>query len=158
MANYLLLACIWIVLSASAAIADCLPDFCLQTSKGRTICRKDVAQGALYIDFWASWCPGCVHGLTNLEAIRSQLASDGVSVLAVNLDQERSDAEQFLREHPLDIEVVFDSKGSLADGCSLKSMPASVLFSAAGREVQRWYGAEKMTAANILLAIRTGGQ
>lgn len=50
--------------------------------------RLSALQGeVVYISFWASWCGPCLRNFKKYEAIRSQLQSEGVILLNVNIDE-----------------------------------------------------------------------
>jgi thiol-disulfide isomerase/thioredoxin len=65
----------------------------------------------LYLDFWASWCAPCQQSFPWMQAMKDAYGAQGLSVVAMNLDQHRPDAERFLaRFHP-NFDVRFDPQG-----------------------------------------------
>jgi peroxiredoxin len=52
----------------------------------------------------------------------------GLVLIAVNLDQERSLADQFIQELKPSFPVFFDPKGELASHYQIKGMPSAVLI------------------------------
>jgi thiol-disulfide isomerase/thioredoxin len=50
----------------------------------------------VYVDFWASWCIPCRLSFPWLEKLQCTYRAQGLTVVAVNLDRERADAETFL--------------------------------------------------------------
>jgi cytochrome c biogenesis protein CcmG/thiol:disulfide interchange protein DsbE len=82
----------------------------------------------VYVDFWASWCGPCKQSFPWMQAMKDTYAGQGLTILAVNLDTERAEADKFLRQlHPT-FEVRFDPKGELAVTYKIKGMPSSVLI------------------------------
>lgn len=54
--------------------------------------------------------------------------SQGLTIVAINVDQNRADADRFLgRFHP-DFQVRFDPAGALAEQYKVTGMPTSVIF------------------------------
>lgn len=92
------------------------------------------------VDFWASWCKPCRESIPWLNELRARYAAHGLVVIGVNVDAERSDAEEFLREVPIDFEVVFDPQGELAKRFDLQGMPTSLVFDRAGNLVETRLG------------------
>ncbi|MBN2581167.1 MAG: TlpA family protein disulfide reductase [Pirellulales bacterium] len=54
------------------------------------------------VDFWATWCPYCLHMFPHTVELQRRWADQGLAVITVNLDapEDRSEAEAFLRDHP----------------------------------------------------------
>jgi peroxiredoxin len=52
----------------------------------------------------------------------------GLTVIAINLDRDRADADKFLDRFPPTFEVRFDPKGKLAELYQVQAMPSSVLI------------------------------
>ena len=87
----------------------------------------------VYVDFWASWCTPCRQSFPWMKALESAYRSQGLSVIAVNLDHDRQDAERFLETFQPNFAVVFDPAGALAQRFKVLGMPTSVLIDREGR-------------------------
>ncbi len=61
-------------------------------------------------------------------------------VIAVNVDEDRRDADRFLKDFPTSAQVVFDSKGELAAQYKLIGMPSSFLIGRDGGVVMKHQG------------------
>jgi len=92
------------------------------------------------VDFWASWCKPCRQSVPWLNAMRERYGASGLTIIGVNVDAERSDADRFLRDVPIEFEVVFDPKGDLARQFKVQGMPSSYVFDRAGKMVQAHVG------------------
>jgi len=86
----------------------------------------------LYVDFWASWCTPCAKAFPFMNQLDRELKHQGLRVVAVNLDEERSDAEKFLARHSANFTVVTDRKFQCAKGFDVQAMPSSYLVDRAG--------------------------
>jgi cytochrome c biogenesis protein CcmG/thiol:disulfide interchange protein DsbE len=82
----------------------------------------------VYLDFWASWCGPCKQSFPWMQAMKDTYAGQGLSIVAVNLDADRADAEKFLQQFQPTFEVRFDPKGEFAERYKVKGMPSSVLI------------------------------
>jgi thiol-disulfide isomerase/thioredoxin len=92
------------------------------------------------VDFWASWCKPCRQSIPWLNELRERYAAQGLVIIGVNVDTQRADAERFLREVPIDFEVLYDPRGTLAQHFDLKGMPSSFVFDRAGKLVRTHLG------------------
>lgn len=123
---------LWLLALASpcalAANADHLLD--LAQFKGRVV----------YLDFWASWCAPCRESFPWMNHLQGELGPKGLVVIAVNVDRERADAEQFLREHVAQFRIVYDPDGLLPEKFGVRGMPTSFLIDRNGHVQSRHEG------------------
>jgi cytochrome c biogenesis protein CcmG/thiol:disulfide interchange protein DsbE len=82
----------------------------------------------VYLDFWASWCAPCLASFPFMNHLQQTLGPQGLTVIAVNVDRDRADAERFLRQHPAQFRVVFDLQGVLPERFSVHGMPSSFVI------------------------------
>jgi cytochrome c biogenesis protein CcmG/thiol:disulfide interchange protein DsbE len=86
----------------------------------------------VWVDFWASWCAPCRRSFPWLNQIQARYAAQGLQVIGVNLDEQRSAADAFLKEVPARFTLKFDPAGKLALKFNLQAMPSSFLLDASG--------------------------
>ena len=82
----------------------------------------------VYLDFWASWCAPCLASFPFMNHLQQTLGPHGLTVIAVNVDRNRADAEQFLHQHPAQFRVIFDPQGVLPERFSVHGMPSSFVI------------------------------
>jgi cytochrome c biogenesis protein CcmG, thiol:disulfide interchange protein DsbE len=117
MRQFLVLACFLMVAAVDVASPIDVSEF-----RGRV----------LYLDFWASWCAPCQQSFPWMEEMKGSYGAQGLTVVAVNLDQHRADAERFLaRFHPT-FDVRFDPQGAAAERFKVQGMPTSVIIDRQG--------------------------
>lgn len=92
------------------------------------------------LDFWASWCKPCRQSIPWLNEMRSRYAAQGLTVVGVNVDAQRADAEKFLRETPVEFELFFDPRGDLARKYALQGMPSTLVFDRDGKLIATHLG------------------
>jgi len=97
------------------------------------------------VDFWASWCKPCRQSIPWLNALRSRYGANGLVIIGVNVDAERRDADRFLRDVPIDFEVVYDPQGDIARQFKLKGMPTTYVFDRSGNIVETHVGFREAT-------------
>jgi thiol-disulfide isomerase/thioredoxin len=85
------------------------------------------------VDFWASWCKPCRQSLPWLNEMRARYGEQGLVIIGVNVDAQRADADRFLRDVPVDFEIIYDAQGALAQQFGLQSMPSSFVYDRDGK-------------------------
>ncbi len=92
------------------------------------------------VDFWASWCVPCRRSFPWLNEMHGKYEDDGLVIIGVNLDQERSEADAFLDEFPASFRIHFDDTKDLAREFDVVAMPSSYLINRNGDLVKRHFG------------------
>ncbi len=109
------------------------PQFTLPTLQQDTpTTLKQYAGKVIYLDFWASWCAPCRTSFPLLNKLHEKLKSQGFEVVGVNLDEDKANAEKFLKEFPVNFTVLRDAKGEWADQFVVESMPTSFIIDKQG--------------------------
>ncbi len=124
------LAAVW---ARAAAIGDVAPAFALPTSGGGTISLGALRGQVVYVDFWASWCGPCRRSFPWMNELQQRYGGRGVTIVAINVDAKRADADRFLRQYPATFAVVYDDTGATPGAYAVKAMPSSYLIDPQGR-------------------------
>ena len=119
---------------ASGAIGAPLPALKVDGLSGRTIDVASYKGRVLLLDVWASWCGPCKQELPVLDQMARRLKSQGIDILAVSVDQERANVDQFLRAHGghWALTVAHDPRGEIAELLQPDKMPTSYIVDRAG--------------------------
>jgi thiol-disulfide isomerase/thioredoxin len=99
-----------------------------------------LAGKVVLLDFWASWCEPCRHSFPWMSELQRRYQDAGLVVLAVNLDQDRRLAEQFLAAHPAGFRVEYDPAGAIATQFGVGAMPMSFVIDRSGRVREKHLG------------------
>lgn len=110
------------------------------------------------LDFWATWCPGCIAWLPIAQRLHRDLGPEGLVVVGVSIEHEdeasvrRVVAERGL-EHP---QLIIDPGAQARFGTF--QLPTYWLIDREGRVVGVWRGAfdEALARARIEAALRSG--
>lgn len=82
----------------------------------------------IYVDFWASWCAPCKQSFPWMNKMQARYHDEGFDIIAINLDDQPANANNFLRKVPADFTVAYDPKGDIAQRYGLTVMPTSFLI------------------------------
>lgn len=80
------------------------------------------------LDFWASWCAPCRASLPMVVQVCKEYADKGVVFRAVNLKEDPETIRTFLREEPIDAQVVMDPEGAAAAAYRVDAIPHTVII------------------------------
>lgn len=131
----LLLALLSVGPARAAQPGDTAPPFSLQ-ARAAADPPVDLSQWkgqVVLVDFWASWCGPCRQSFPWLGRLQARHAARGLQVVGINVDRQRSAAEQFLAQVPAAFTLAFDPAGEVARRYAVQGMPSSVLIGADGR-------------------------
>lgn len=126
------------VLGTLCAVLLCLIPFV--TSAADSLQLSDYRGKVLVVDFWASWCVPCRRSFPWMNEMQEKYGDDGLVIVAVNLDNETSDAAEFLRHYPAAFKISYDPERKLAREFGVEAMPSSFLIDREGNIIERHLG------------------
>ena len=104
-------------------------DFNVPTLPGQL---SDLKGEVVYLDFFASWCAPCRRSFPWLNDMQAKYQSQGLRVVAVNVDKNPAEAAQFIQDFPPTFSVIYSPDGSIAKTYQLLGMPSSYLIDRKG--------------------------
>ena len=111
------------------------PSFALPDAAGATVSLAPLRGRVVYVDFWASWCAPCRRSFPWMNALQARYGKDGLSIVGINVDKRREDAERFLRDTPASFTIAYDAKGATPAAYEVKGMPSAYLIDRSGKVV-----------------------
>ncbi len=144
--------------AVSSSLEGVAPDFTLDNRNGENIRLSDHLGEVVMINFWASWCGPCRQEMPLLEDLHNKYQMMGFTLLGVNVDEERENAEKLLEQIPVSFPVLFDADSAVSRLYSVKAMPTTILIDRDGqlRVLHKGYqpGYEDQYEADIKALIR----
>jgi len=139
-------ALVMLALSATASLGASPPTEPLDLSPHRG--------HVVIVDFWASWCKPCRQSIPWLNSLRARYGASGLTIIGVNVDAERSDADRFLHDVPIEFEVVFDPQGNIAKQFKVQGMPTSYFIDRSGKLAETHLGFRDAKKDEVEAAIK----
>ena len=93
----------------------------------------DIKNKVVMVDFWASWCDPCKESFPAMAELQKKYGTDGFVIIAINVDENKSDMEDFLKKNPATFAVVRDAGQKLVDKTGIGTMPSSFLLDRTGK-------------------------
>lgn len=94
---------------------------------------SEFAGKVVYIDFWASWCAPCLRSFPVLNQMYKDYRHKGFEIIAINMDENLSNAQAFLTEHPIDYTVLQGYNHNVANQYQIHGLPSAFLVDASGK-------------------------
>lgn len=133
------------------------PDFRRTDLHGEIHDLSDYRGQVVLLNFWASWCPPCVHEMPSMARLQERFADRPFRILAVNLGQSREAVEGFLQQVPVNFPVLLDEDKTEPKRWQVFAFPTSYLIDAEGNIRYgvagglEWDGEAAVTAVEKLL-------
>jgi len=118
--------------AAALEVGQVPPDVAMKTLAGKPISLASLRGKVVLIDFWASWCAPCKEEMPFLERLQKR-HGDRLVIVGVSVDNERANAEQFVRELKVTFPIVHDGKHTVADQYKPPRMPTSFILDREGK-------------------------
>lgn len=107
----------------------------------------------LLINVWASWCGPCRQEMASLERLAWHDAARGFDILGISTDDDADAARAWLRATNATLSHFIDSRLQLETMLGASRLPLTVLVSADGRVLAKFYGAREWDSAESLALI-----
>ena len=119
---------------------DLAPDFALETLDGGVIQLSKLRGHKVILNFWASWCAPCRAEMPDFERIYQEY-KDRLTILGINIREDRQTIERFLREVPVSYPIALDPQGAAVRAYKVIAQPATFWIDEQGQMIERKFGA-----------------
>ncbi|MBV8694312.1 MAG: TlpA family protein disulfide reductase [Ktedonobacteraceae bacterium] len=129
--------------ASSPLLGKTAPDFTLATldGSGKTIHLADLKGKSIMLNFWASWCTGCIEEAPFLQKTLLTLQSQGIVFVSIDGQEKASDALAFIKKYNLvSLDVQDTPDGSTAISYGVTGFPETVFINRTGMVVAKWIG------------------
>lgn len=123
------------------------PDFILQDLNGNTIQLSDYRGQGVFLNFWGTWCPPCKEEMPYIENQYQQYKDQGVTVIAVDVDESELAVRNFVEAYGLTFPVPIDKGSEVTGTYGIGPLPTTLLVDKDGIVVKKITG--RMTEAQV---------
>jgi cytochrome c biogenesis protein CcmG, thiol:disulfide interchange protein DsbE len=113
--------------SLPAQVGRPAPGWTEPSLPGPTLSLRALHGKAIYLNFFATWCPPCNEEAPAIDALARAYAVRGLAVVGVDVLENARKAASFRSEHRLSYPVVIDS-GVLRDQYQVNGLPVHVFI------------------------------
>lgn len=122
--------------------------------QGRAINLEDYRGKVVLLNFWASWCPPCVHEIPSMTRLKTALKNQPFEILAVNLAENRAAIDTFLKAHTVNFPILQDPTGSAVQTWQVFAYPSTYLIDRKGRIRYALFGGSEWDQPDPMAKIR----
>lgn len=129
--------------------APLAPPLKLSNLQGQVVDLATLAGKVKIINFWASWCPPCIHEMPSLQQ-RFEQMQDKMVLLAVNIAEPKNEITRFLKDKvKVNFPILMDEKGATVKKWKVYAFPSSFILDKNNRVRYGVYGAVDWMSADI---------
>ncbi|OHD26383.1 MAG: hypothetical protein A2064_04810 [Spirochaetes bacterium GWB1_66_5] len=129
-------------------------EFELQDLKGKYIKLSGLKGKVVFLNFWATWCGPCRTEMPSMQRLYEQLKDQGLEILAVDLQEDKTRVQSFVKELGLTFTVLLDTKGTVGAQYTARAIPTTYLLDRQGFVFARTVGAREWDTPEMLELFR----
>ena len=132
-------------------------DFTLQDSQGNTHRLHEQHGKVVMINFWATWCPPCIHEMPMMDQLLQSHTHKPFVLWAVNMQESAKDVSEFMQHKSFHFPALVDPKGEVAAKYMVRGLPTTYLIDCQGKMrgyavgMLQWTSKATATLVNTLL-------
>ena len=117
-----------------------VPDFRLPALAGGTGDLVSLRGRVVLLNFWATWCPPCVAEMPSLDRLSRALASEGLVVVGISVDNDEAALREFVAHHRLGFTILRDPGAHTAAAYRVTGYPQTFLIGRDGTLLKTFLG------------------
>lgn len=130
-------------------------NFTLMSAHGNDISLSDYRGKFVLLNFWATWCAPCVKEMPALNVLHNKLKGrNGLHVVAVHAGPALATVKKFLKDNPVDYDVVIDKNMSLSSW-QVSGLPTTFLINPAGKIIYKATGERDWDSEEMMNFIKS---
>jgi peroxiredoxin len=120
------------------------PQFTLPDVNGSQVALSDFQAKVLIVDFWATWCTGCVAEIPHFIELYDQYKGQGLEIIAISLDEGGADdVRPFLKKKPVNYTILIGNEDISKQYNTKGILPTTFVIDGTGKIRSKYVGYRK---------------
>jgi len=124
-------------------------DFQLPGLDGQMLRLHEQRGKVVLLNFWATWCPPCLHEMPLLEQLYQALQRRPFVLWAVAMKEDRDKVAPFLDKHRFQFTTLLDRDGAVSARYKVRGLPVTYLIDCRGNTVGSRLGPEEWASEAV---------
>jgi peroxiredoxin len=137
---------------AAPKVGQTAPQFRLPTVDRKTLSLSSLRGRAVYLNFFATWCPPCNEEAPVIGKLSDRYRARGLMVVGVDELEDTQKAKEFLANYHLGYTAVIDTDGKAGQAYGAIGLPVHIFINRAG--IVSTYRLGEMNPAEMESAIQ----
>lgn len=99
----------------------------LQDIRGRWHQAEENLGRVTLVNFWASWCPPCVHEIPSMNRLAGAYSEDEFAIVSINFREDPQHIRDFMKRVEVDFPVLMDHDGRVSRDWGVFAFPSSFI-------------------------------
>ncbi len=140
--------CLFVVSTAGQQSAP-LPEFSLQTLRGHKVSSQELKDSIVVLDFWATWCEGCITEIPAFNRLERKYGTRGVKVIGLAVQSGwAKDIRKFARRYNIRYALLVGNDDTVSE-FGVMSFPATYVIAPGWKLHKKYLGVSDIKAAEI---------
>ena len=124
-------------------------DFQLPGLDGQQLRLYDQRGKVVLLNFWATWCPPCLHEMPLMDQLYQALQQRPFVMWAVAMKEDRDKVAPFMDTHHFQFTTLLDRDGAVSARYKLRGLPTTYLIDCRGNAVGWSVGPQEWTSEAV---------
>lgn len=126
------------------------PEFTLKDQNGRRVNLSDYQGKAVFLNFWATWCPPCIDEMPAMETLNEKFRDRKFQMLAVSVDVNWNAIQDFYKQYGLNIPTLLDPGRQVSSRYKVFKFPETYIIDRNGIIIHKKVGPERWADPQVL--------